>query len=98
VFAYGERTTAKLDAFADASRAASAKVHPCTAKPGGTTRTSVGGSPALVDALDCGVFAMTAYVVRKGQGHVFFTYDQPDKEALIRKGFGSLLEVISFDP
>lgn len=97
-FAYGEPTTATLDAFADALRVTNATVHPCPAKPGSTIRMTVGGSPALLDTLDCGVFVMTAYVVREDRTHVFFTYGQLEKEAAIRVGFGSLLEAISFEP
>jgi hypothetical protein len=97
-FAYGEPTTTSLDGFADASRLANATVHPCPAKPDSTIRTTVGGSPALIDTLDCGVFVMTEYVVRGGRTYVFFTYDRLDREAVIREGFASLLEAISFRP
>ncbi len=69
-------------------------------KPESTTKTTVGGAPARLDALDCpagGVFVLTAIVVRAGRAYVFVTYDQPAKEAAVRVGFGSLLEAISFD-
>jgi hypothetical protein len=96
-FAYGLSTSVTLREFADASRAANAKVHPCPEKPASTKKTTIDGVPALVDTMDCGVFAMTAYAVHDGRATVFFAYDQLDKEAVVRAGFGSLLELVSFD-
>jgi hypothetical protein len=96
-FAYGNSTSATLREFADASRATNATVHPCPEKPASTKKTTIDGVPALVDTMDCGVFVMTAYAVHDGRANVFFTYDQLDREAVVRAGFGSLLELVSFD-
>ena len=43
-----------------------------------------------------GVFVLTAFVVRGCRASVFFTYDQPENEAAVRTGFGSLVKAISF--
>jgi hypothetical protein len=96
-FVYGGPTNLGLEAFADVSRQANAEVHPCPVIPDSTTEIEVDGSPALLDTLDCGVFAMTAYVLRDGEATVIGTYGPLSGEAGIRDSFGSLLEAISFD-
>ena len=56
-------------------------------------------APARVHAMHCpagGVFVLTAFVVRGCRASVFFTYDQPENEAAVRTGFGSLVKAISF--
>jgi hypothetical protein len=95
------QTKATLDSFAKASRTTNATVHPCPAKPESTQKRTIGGVPALVDAMHCpvgGVFALNAYVVRDGRAYVFFTYDQPENEPVVREGFRSLLDAVSFAP
>jgi hypothetical protein len=42
------------------------------------------------------VFALSATTIHDGQVYVFFTYDQPGKEAEMRNWFGSLLQAVSF--
>ena len=100
-FAYGQPTTLKLDAYADASNKANAAVHPCAVKPESSTKTTVSGAPARVDTVHCpavtGVFAMTAFVVRAGRAYVLGMLDQPQNEAAVRDSFASLLKAISFD-
>jgi hypothetical protein len=43
------------------------------------------------------VLALSATTIHDGQVCVFFTYDQPGKEAEMRNWFGSLLQAVSFD-
>jgi len=97
-FAFGERTNATLNQFAAARRAASAKGHPC---PGGqitTTKLNVGGVPALLDSGNCGVFVLTAYVVRAVRAYAFVMFDNPGTETADRAAFEGLLKAVSFDP
>jgi hypothetical protein len=100
-FAYGEPTKATLKEFVATSRAASAALRQCPVKPEKTGTTTIGDEPAVLDQTHCppgnGVFALTAYVIHAGRADVFFTYDQPGKEAAMRAWFGSLLKTVSFD-
>jgi hypothetical protein len=43
------------------------------------------------------VFALSATTIHDGQVYVFFTYDQPGKEAEMRNWFRSLVKAVSFD-
>lgn len=95
-FAYGERTKATLDAYAAASLRTNATIHPCPANPDTTTRLTIGGAPALLVSLNCGVFALTAFVVRAGRAYVFTMYDDPGSEAHDRATFEGLLKAVSF--
>jgi hypothetical protein len=49
-------------------------------------------------ALSCRwwAFVLQAVTTHDGQVYVFFTYDQPGKEAEMRDWFGSLLQGVSF--
>jgi hypothetical protein len=96
-WAYGRATTSTLADYAAAARTTNAGVHPCPVKPKVTEPTTVGGSPAIYDEHDCGVVALTAYVVRDGRATVFFTYGQPENEAKLRQSFESLLKVVTFE-
>jgi hypothetical protein len=96
-FAYGISTTSTLEEFAQASRIANAEAHPCPVEPDSTTSMTVGGAPALLDTLDCGVFVLTAYVLHDGKATVFGSYGPKSSEATMREGFGVLLESLSFD-
>jgi hypothetical protein len=95
-FAFGEPTKATLKKFVAKARATNHKIRPdCPAKPEKTGRTTIGGEPAIVDEVHCGVFALSAYVIHAGRVYAFFTYDQPGNEAAMRAWFGSLLKTIS---
>jgi hypothetical protein len=107
-FAFGTQTSATLDGFADQFDATDSTVHDCPAKPESSTKITVGGAPARLDAKHCSagaVYVLTAFVVRGGRATVFATYDQPvktadqpsDPEGSIRAKFSTLLEAISFD-
>jgi hypothetical protein len=98
VFAYGEPTKAPLQSFVSAARKANASLRQCRVKPEKTGTTTIGGEPATLDETHCnGVFALSAYVNHAGRIDVFFTYDQPGKEAAMRVWFRSLLQSVSFD-
>ena len=97
-FAYGEPTTVALDTLVATSRTTNSTAHACPAKPDSTTKLKIGGAPALLDSLNCGVFVLTAYVVRSGRAYVFVMYDQPGTEAADRAGFEGLLKAVSFEP
>jgi hypothetical protein len=96
-YAFGGPTTATLDEFVAAGRAANAKARGCPETPAATASITVGGEPAIVDEVDCGVFALSATVIRDGRVYAFFTFDQPGKEAEMRTWFHSLLQAITFD-
>jgi hypothetical protein len=103
-FAFGEPTTATLDEFAAAYRAANAAEpdHPCPVTPEATAPTTIAGEPAILDEMHCppdgsGVFVLSAFVVHDGRVSVFVTYARPGSETAMRTWFGSLLATISFD-
>ena len=96
-YAFGGPTTATLDEFVAASRAANAAQRGCPEVPAATAEIAVGGEPGILDEVDCGVFALSATVVHDGRVSAFFTFDQPGKEAEMRAWFGSLLRAVTFD-
>ena len=96
-YAFGGPTTATLDEFVAASRAANAAERSCPEVPAATRRITVAGEPAIVDEVDCGVFALSATVLHAGRAYAFFTFDQPGKEAEMRAWFDSLLQAVAFD-
>ena len=73
-----------------------AQLRGCPAKPEKTESTTIDGEPATIDELHCGVFALSATTIHDGQVYVFFTYDQPGKEAEMRNWFRSLVKAVSF--
>jgi hypothetical protein len=81
-------------------RVTDSTVHPCAVEPEARRRTTISGEPAIVFEEHCpagGWAVRTASVTtHAGQVYVFFTYDQPGKEAEMRKWFGSLLQAVSF--
>jgi hypothetical protein len=98
VFAFGEPTKTTLKKFVAASRKANAALRQCRVKPEKTGTTTIGGEPAILDETHCnGVFALNASVIHAGRVVVFFTYDQPGKEAAMRVWFRSLFKFVSFD-
>jgi len=97
-FVYAGPTKTTLKRFVAKARATNAKVRACPAKPEKTESTTIDGEPAILDELHCGVFALSADAIHAGWIYVFFTYDQPGKEAAMRKWFRSLLETVSFSP
>jgi len=96
-YAFGGPTTATLDEFVAASRAANAAERSCPEVPAATRRITVAGEPAIVDEVDCGVFALSATVLHAGRAYAFFTFDQPGKEAEMRAWFDALLQAVAFD-
>jgi hypothetical protein len=96
-YAYAGSTTVTLDEFVAASRAANTAERGCPEVPTATRRITVAGEPAIVDELDCGVFALSAAVIHAGRAYVFFTFNQPGKEDEMRAWFGALLQAIAFD-
>lgn len=98
-FAVSGPTTATLDAFADASNAASGTARSCPPKAEKSTQATIDGAPARIDESHCaGVFALAVYAVRNGRSYTFVTFDQPENEAAVRAGLSSLLAAIRFDP
>jgi hypothetical protein len=97
VYAFGGPTTVTLDEFVAASRAANAAERSCPEVPAATRRITMAGEPAIVDEVDCGVFALSATVIHAGRVYAFFTFDQPGKEAEMRAWFDSLLQAVAFD-
>jgi hypothetical protein len=95
-FAYAGPTKATLKKFVAKGRKTNAKLRDCPAKPEKTESTTIDGEPAVIDELHCGVFALSANTIHEGQVYVFFTYDQPGKEAEMRHWFRSLLKDVSF--
>jgi hypothetical protein len=95
-FAYAGPTKATLKAFVAKGRRTNAKLRGCPAKPEKTKSTAIDGEPAIIDELHCGVFALSAATIHDGQVYVFFTYDQPGKEAEMRDWFRSLVKAVSF--
>jgi hypothetical protein len=96
-YAFAGPTTATLDEFVAASRAANAAARGCPEVPAATASISVSGETGILDEVVCGVFALSATVIHAGQVYVFFTYDQPGKEDAMRAWFGSLLDSVAFD-
>jgi hypothetical protein len=95
-FAYAGPTKATLKEFVAKGRRTNAQLRGCPAKPEKTESTTIDGEPAIIDELHCGVFALSASTIHDGQVYVFFTYDQPGKEAEMREWFRSLVEAVSF--
>lgn len=95
-YAFGGPTTLTLDEFVAAGRAANAVAHSCPVVPDSTASITVGGESAIVDEIDCGVFAISGTVIHAGRVYAFFTFDQPGKEDEMRAWFGSLLQSIAF--
>ena len=96
-FAYAGPTNDTLKEFVANGRRANAQLRGCPAKPEKTETTTIDGEPAIIDELHCGVFALSANTIHDGQVYVFFTYDQPGKEAEMRDWFRSLVKAVSFD-
>ena len=96
-FAYAGPTNDTLKEFVANGRRANAQLRGCPAKPEKTESTTIDGEPAIIDELHCGVFALSANTIHDGQVYVFFTYDQPGKEAEMRDWFRSLVKAVSFD-
>ena len=96
-YAFAGPTTATLDEFVAASREANAAARSCPVTPAETHSVTVADEPAILDEMVCGVFALSATVIHAGDVYVFFTYDQPGKEAEMRAWFGELLQAVAFD-
>jgi|1186.fasta_scaffold01366_6 hypothetical protein len=101
VWAVSAPTTHTLQASAVALRKTNAKAHPCPKTPEEIHTRRIDGEPAIVDATHCppsgGVFALNAMVKHNGRIYLFFTYDQPGREAAMRIWFSELLDSVSFD-
>ena len=99
-FGFAEATKDTLKEFVTKFRVTDSKVHPCAVKPEASRRTTIAGEPAIVFEEHCpagsGPFVLQAFTIHAGQVYVFFTYDQPGKEAEMREWFGSLLQAVSF--
>jgi len=99
-FGFAEATKDTLKEFVTKFRVTDSKVHPCAVKPEASRRTTIAGEPAIVFEEHCpaggGPFVLQAFTIHAGQVYVFFTYDQPGKEAEMREWFGSLLQGVSF--
>jgi hypothetical protein len=94
-------TTHTLKAYAAANRKTNAKAHPCPKTPEDIHTQRIDGETAIVDATHCppsgGVFALNAVVKHDGRIYLLFTYDQPGREAYMRRWFSDLLDSVSFD-
>jgi hypothetical protein len=95
-FAYAGPTDATLKRIVAKGRKTNAQLRGCPAKPEKAEATTIDGEPAIIDELHCGVFALSANTIHDGQVYVFFTYDQPGKEAEMRAWFRSLVKAVSF--
>ena len=99
-FGFAEATKDTLKEFVAKFRVTDSTVHPCAIKPDASTRTTISGEQAIVFEEHCpaggGPFVLQAFTAHDGQVYVFFTYDQPGKEAEMREWFGSLLQAVSF--
>ena len=95
-FAYAGPTNDTLKEFVAKGRKANAQLRGCPSKPEKTETTTIDGEPAIIDELHCGVFALSANTIHDGQVYVFFTYDQPGKEAEMRDWFSALVSAVSF--
>ncbi len=96
-YAFAAPTTETLDEFVAASRAANTVARGCPTAPADTGPITVAGERGILDEVVCGVFALSATVMHAGQVYVFFTYDQPGKEAEMREWFAALLQSVAFD-
>jgi hypothetical protein len=96
-YGFGGPTTSSLDDFVSAGRVANAKTHGCPVTPDVTERIIIGGEPAIIDEVDCGVFALSATAIHAGRVYAFFTFDQPGKEDEMRAWFRSLMQTVAFD-
>jgi hypothetical protein len=95
-FGVSTPTTSTLEAFVAKARATNASARGCP-KPEATVHKVIGGEPAILDEGHCnGVFVLSGYVIHAGKGLVFFTFDQPGREAAMRTGFLALLKSIAF--
>jgi hypothetical protein len=98
-FGFGEHTGASLARVVAAFRAANAGVHPCPQKPEATHHITVGGASGVLDEMHCpvngGVFTLLAFVKRGDRLTVFFTFDQPGREAAMRQSFRDFLGLVS---
>jgi hypothetical protein len=95
-FAYAGPTKATLKKFVARARRTNAKLRACPAKPEKTEPTTIDGERAIVDELHCGVFALNATAIHDGQVYVFVAYDQPGREAEMRKWFRTFVKAVSF--
>jgi hypothetical protein len=95
-FAYAGPTNDTLKRFVAQGRKTNAQLRGCPSKPEKTEKTTIDGEPAIIDELHCGVFALSASTIHDGQVYVFFTYDQPGKEAEMRDWFRTLVGAVSF--
>ena len=99
-YGFGEPTKDKLKKYVAKFRVTDSNVHPCPVKPEARTRTTIAGEPAIVDEEHCpaggGPFVLQAFTTHAGHVYVFFTYDQPGKEAEMREWFRSLVKDVSF--
>ena len=95
-FAYAGPTSDTLKKFVAQGRKTNAQLRGCPSKPEKTENTTIDGEPAIIDELHCGVFALSASTIHDGEVYVFFTYDQPGKEAEMRDSFRVLVSAVSF--
>ena len=95
-FAYAGPTSDTLKKFVAQGRKTNAQLRGCPSKPEKTENTTIDGEPAIIDELHCGVFALSASTIHDGEVYVFFTYDQPGKEAEMRDWFRALVSAVSF--
>jgi hypothetical protein len=96
-YAFGGPTTATLDEFVASARTANANTRGCPETPSATERITIAGEPAIVDEVDCGVFALSATIVHGGEVYAFFTFDQPGKEDEMRSWFRSMLDAVALE-
>ena len=96
-FAFAGPTKVTLKQYVAKGRKTNAQLRGCPEKPERTESTTIDGERAIIDELHCGVFALSATAIHDGQVYVFFTYDQPGKEAEMRDWFRSLIKEVSFD-
>ena len=95
-FGFAGPTKATLKRIVAKARRTNAQLRGCPSKPEKTESTTIDGEPAIIDELHCGVFALSATAIHDGHVYVFFTYDQPGKEAAMRAWFRSLVKDVSF--
>jgi hypothetical protein len=97
-FGVSTPTTSTLEAFVAKARASNTSARGCPT-PEATVHKMIGGEPAIIDEGRCnGVFVLSGYVIHAGNGLVFFTFDQPGREAAMRIGFLTFLKSIAFTP
>ena len=95
-FGFAGPAKATLKRIVAKARRTNAQLRGCPSKPEKTESTTIDGEPAIIDELHCGVFALSATAIHDGHVYVFFTYDQPGKEAAMRAWFRSLVKDVSF--